>query len=198
MPGLWLRCSASVLWHHLIDGAGSATSSLSPGAPPARHCPGRSICRAVHLYYLPRLGRKVVGGLIKALSSTVFCIGQLSSTRPTCASLAHLCGGRRHLSAIGLYKPIVEFAGAGATVPSWVWPSRRPGHDQSSGRRACWAPCNGITAAAAGIAAAMFFGLLVASSSSQERLMSRAKSGLCPCFSIRFDFYASSGRSQST
>lgn len=68
------------------------------------------------------------------------------------------------LSALGLYGPLVSFAGAGATVPLTGF-----GHTLAQGAiRAVQetgvlgAFTGGITAAAGGIAAAIFFGFLAA------------------------------------
>ncbi len=68
------------------------------------------------------------------------------------------------LSALGLYQPIVDFAGAGATVPLTGF-----GHLLATGVKEAVAQkgilgalTGGLTAAAAGITAAMVFGLLVA------------------------------------
>ena len=68
------------------------------------------------------------------------------------------------LSGAGLYQPLVDWAGAGATVPL-----TRFGHLLARGVRraveesgALGALTGGITAAAGGITAAIFFGFLVA------------------------------------
>lgn len=68
------------------------------------------------------------------------------------------------LSALGLYQPIADFAGAGATVPLTGF-----GHLLVTGVQKAVAEkgllgalTGGLTAAAAGITAAMIFGLLVA------------------------------------
>ncbi|MGN0626204.1 MAG: stage V sporulation protein AE [Oscillospiraceae bacterium] len=68
------------------------------------------------------------------------------------------------LSALGLYQPIVDFAGAGATVPLTGF-----GHLLATGVQKAVAEkgllgalTGGLTASAAGITAAMIFGLLVA------------------------------------
>lgn len=68
------------------------------------------------------------------------------------------------LSAFGLYSPLVEFAGAGATVPLTGF-----GHSLCQGvihsvQERGWigAFCGGLTATAGGIAAAIFFGTIVA------------------------------------
>ena len=68
------------------------------------------------------------------------------------------------LSALGLYQPLVDFAGAGATVPLTGF-----GHLLAKGvreavqRDGCLgALTGGLTASAAGITAAVFFALLCA------------------------------------
>ncbi len=68
------------------------------------------------------------------------------------------------LSALGLYQPLADFAGAGATVPLTGF-----GHLLAKGVRKAVAKSGllgalsgGITAASAGITAAIFFGLLAA------------------------------------
>ena len=68
------------------------------------------------------------------------------------------------LSALGWYQPIVDFAGAGATVPLSGF-----GHVLASGVREAVAEkgllgalTGGISAASAGISAAILFGLIVA------------------------------------
>ena len=68
------------------------------------------------------------------------------------------------LSAIGLYQPLVDWAGAGASVPLTGF-----GHTLAKGIRQAVAEkgllgvfTGGFSAAAAGLCAAVFFGLLVA------------------------------------
>ena len=68
------------------------------------------------------------------------------------------------LSALGLYQPLVDWAGAGATVPLTGF-----GHTLAKGIRQAVAEkgllgvfTGGFSAAAAGLCAAVFFGLLVA------------------------------------
>lgn len=68
------------------------------------------------------------------------------------------------LSAIGLYDPLADFAGAGATVPLTGF-----GHALTNGVKKAvqeigfmGAFTGGLTATAAGIAAAVFFGALTA------------------------------------
>ena len=68
------------------------------------------------------------------------------------------------LSAVGLYQPLVDFAGAGATVPLTGF-----GHLLAKGVREAvhrggflGALTGGLTASAAGVTAAVFFALLCA------------------------------------
>ena len=68
------------------------------------------------------------------------------------------------LGAIGVYKPLVDFAGAGATIPLTGF-----GHALSTGVKKAvqeigilGAFTGGLTSTAAGIAAAVFFGTLTA------------------------------------
>ena len=68
------------------------------------------------------------------------------------------------LSALGLYQPLADWAGAGATVPLTGF-----GHALAKGIRQAVAEkgllgvfTGGFTAAAAGLCAAVFFGLIVA------------------------------------
>ncbi len=68
------------------------------------------------------------------------------------------------ISAVGLYKPLVDFAGAGATVPLTGF-----GHLLAEGIRKTIAEdgfvgifTGGMTAAAGGITAAILFGLIAA------------------------------------
>ena len=68
------------------------------------------------------------------------------------------------LSALGFYEPLVEFAGAGATVPLSGF-----GHTLAKGVRSAVAEkgflgafTGGISAAAGGISAALIFGFIVA------------------------------------
>lgn len=100
----------------------------------------------------------VVGGLI-------CCVGQalLMYTRLTSARILVLfVVSGVVLTALGVYKPLVDFAGAGATVPL-------PGFGYSLAMGAIEAVnkygilgalAGGVTRTAAGIAAAIVFGLL--------------------------------------
>ena len=68
------------------------------------------------------------------------------------------------LGALGLYKPIVDFAGAGATVPllGFGYALARGAIEGVKEMGILGAFTGGVTAAAGGIAAAVFFGYLAA------------------------------------
>ena len=68
------------------------------------------------------------------------------------------------LSAVGLYEPLVEFAGAGATVPlTGFGPVLAQGVREAVARKGLYgAVTGGTTAAAAGITAAVIFGYICA------------------------------------
>ncbi len=68
------------------------------------------------------------------------------------------------LTGIGVYEPLVEFAGAGATVPlTGFGYTLAKGVQKAVGENGLMgALSGGITGAAAGISAAMVFGLIVA------------------------------------
>ena len=68
------------------------------------------------------------------------------------------------LTAIGVYEPIVEFAGAGATVPltGFGYSLAKGVQEGVATNGLLGALSGGITATAAGIAASVFFGLLMA------------------------------------
>lgn len=101
----------------------------------------------------------VVGGLI-------CCVGQalLMYTRLTSARILVLfVVSGVVLTALGVYKPLVDFAGAGATVPLTGF-----GYTLATGVKKAVAEqglagalTGGITATAAGITAAIVFGWLV-------------------------------------
>ncbi len=102
----------------------------------------------------------LVGGLLCAIGEVLVLRTKLTPARIlVCYILAGVV-----LSAFGLYGPVVEFAGAGATVPLTGF-----GHAlcqgvlfsvQESGLIGAFT--GGLTATAGGIAAAIFFGTLVA------------------------------------
>ena len=68
------------------------------------------------------------------------------------------------LGAIGIYKPLAEFAGAGATVPLTGFGALLSKGVREAMEKDGWTGIftGGLTAAAGGITAAMVFGLLIA------------------------------------
>ena len=100
----------------------------------------------------------LVGGLICAAGQLLLLYTNLTSAR---ILVAFVTAGVV-LTALGLYEPLVEWAGAGATVPLTGF-----GYSLATGAREAveesglfGALTGGVTATAAGIAAAIFFGLL--------------------------------------
>lgn len=104
----------------------------------------------------------VVGGAICVIGQLLI---DLTSHKITPAHiLVGFVSGGAVLSAVGLYKPLVDFAGAGATVPLLGF-----GHLLAQGaikgaqtKGILGAFAGGIEATAVGIAAAVIFGYLVA------------------------------------
>lgn len=102
-----------------------------------------------------------------------FClIGQIlidkTSLTPAKILVGYVTGGVL-LSAIGVYKPLADWAGAGASVPLTGF-----GHSLAEGvkeqvaqKGLLGAFTGGLTACAAGIAAAIFFGLLASFTAKQ-------------------------------
>ena len=102
----------------------------------------------------------LVGGLLCAIGQVLIMKTQLTSAR---ILVGYVTAGVI-LGALGLYKPIVDFAGAGATVPLTGF-----GNTLAKGVREAvkeqgilGALTGGLKASAAGIAAAVFFGFLAA------------------------------------
>jgi len=100
----------------------------------------------------------VVGGLICCVGQTLLMFTKLSSAR----ILVMFVVAGVVLTALGLYKPLVDFAGAGATVPLLGF-----GYSLASGaiqavqtEGLLGAFTGGIVRTSAGIAAAVLFGLL--------------------------------------
>ncbi len=101
----------------------------------------------------------LVGGFICLLGQILIDYTKLTPAR---ILVAYVVGGVV-LTAIGVYQPIVEFAGAGATVPLTGF-----GYSLANGVKEAIAQygfigimCGGLTATAAGITAAMFFGFIM-------------------------------------
>lgn len=102
------------------------------------------------------------------LCGGVLCIiGQLlidrTSLTPARILVAYVVAGVV-LGGLGLYKPLIDWAGAGATVPLTGFGSLlAKGVKQAVAQKGLiGALTGGITAAAGGITAAVFFGFLVA------------------------------------
>lgn len=101
-----------------------------------------------------------IGGLICVLGQLLIDYTKLTPAR---ILVAFVTAGVV-LTAVGAYEPLVEFAGAGATVPLSGF-----GYTMAKGVQKAIAAdgflgifTGGVTAAAAGIAAAVFFGYLAA------------------------------------
>jgi len=101
-----------------------------------------------------------VGGLLCAIGQILIAKTKLTPAR---ILVAYVCAGVL-LTAIGVYEPIVKYAGAGATVPI-------SGFGYSLGKGVMKAVTEqgfigvftgGIAGTAAGLAAAMFFGYFFA------------------------------------
>ena len=102
----------------------------------------------------------VVGGAICAIGEVLVLKTRLTPAR---ILVGYIVAGVI-LSALGLYAPLAEFAGAGATVPLTGF-----GHALTNGVKKAvqeigfmGAFTGGLTSTAAGIAAAVFFGSLAA------------------------------------
>ena len=100
-----------------------------------------------------------VGGLFCVLAQIL-----IDKTRLTPARILsfYVCAGVG-LTALGVYKPLVDFAGAGATVPLTGFGfSLANGVVEAVNKYGLLgALCGGLTATAAGIAAAIFFGFIM-------------------------------------
>ena len=102
----------------------------------------------------------LIGGAICAVAQILIDKTRLTPAR---IMVTYVCAGVA-LSALGLYAPLVDFAGAGATVPITGF-----GHTLAKGvvkavneRGFIGALTGGITAASGGIAAAIVFGYIAA------------------------------------
>lgn len=102
----------------------------------------------------------LVGGTLCAIGQVMIDYTKLTPAR---ILVMYVCAGVV-LGGLGIYKPLVEFAGAGATVPLTGF-----GYLLSEGVREAVARdgmlgalTGGLTASAAGITAAILFGFIVA------------------------------------
>lgn len=102
----------------------------------------------------------VVGGLLCAFGQLLILKTKLTSAR---ILVGYVTAGVI-LGALGIYKPLVEFAGAGATVPltGFGYILAQGAMEGARNEGLLGAFTGGVTAGAGGIAAAVFFGYLAA------------------------------------
>lgn len=101
-----------------------------------------------------------VGGILCAIGQVLILKTQLTSAR---ILVGYVTTGVI-LGALGIYKPLVDFAGAGATVPllGFGYSLARGSLEAVREIGVLGAFTGGITATAGGISAAIFFGYLAA------------------------------------
>ena len=101
-----------------------------------------------------------VGGAICVVGELLMCYTRLTPAR----ILVIFVTAGVVLTAVGLYKPLVEIAGAGATVPltGFGYSLATGAIEGAQNEGLIGAITGGIKATAAGIAAAVFFGNLFA------------------------------------
>ncbi len=102
----------------------------------------------------------VVGGILCAIGQVFILKTQLTSAR---ILVGYVTAGVI-LGALGIYKPIIDFAGAGATVPltGFGYTLAHGAIEAAKEQGVLGAFTGGVTAAAGGIAAAVFFGYIAA------------------------------------
>ena len=102
----------------------------------------------------------VVGGLICSIGQILIMKTKLTSAR---ILVGYVTAGVI-LGALGLYKPLIDFAGAGATVPltGFGYLLSKGAIEGAKSQGILGAFTGGVIAGAAGIAAAVFFGYLAA------------------------------------
>ena len=102
----------------------------------------------------------VVGGIICAIGQMLIMKTQLTSAR---ILVGYVTAGVI-LGALGLYKPLIDFAGAGATVPltGFGYTLAHGAMEAAKTEGILGAFTGGVVAAAGGIAAAVFFGYFAA------------------------------------
>lgn len=103
----------------------------------------------------------LVGGAFCAIGQVLIDYTKLTPAR---ILVAYVCAGVV-LGAVGLYQPIVDFAGAGATVPltGFGFLLAKGVKEAVATDGILGALTGGLTASAAGIAAAILFGFIIAS-----------------------------------
>ena len=109
---------------------------------------------------IPYLKAFLVGGAFCAVGQVFIDYTKLTPAR---ILVAYVVAGVI-LGGLGVYQPIIDFAGAGATVPlSGFGALLAKGPREAIGEKGLLGVLSGgLTASAAGIAAAIFFGLLAA------------------------------------
>lgn len=102
----------------------------------------------------------VVGGAICAIGQLLLMKTQLTSSR----ILVGFVTAGVILGALGLYKPLIDFAGAGATVPllGFGYTLANGAMEAAKSEGILGAFTGGVVAGAGGIAAAVFFGYIAA------------------------------------
>lgn len=102
----------------------------------------------------------VIGGLICVVGQLLIDLTKLTPAR---ILTSYVVAGVA-LGGLGLYKPLVDFAGAGATVPltGFGYLLSKGVRDAVDEKGIIGIFTGGFTSAAAGVAAAIFFGLLAA------------------------------------
>ena len=102
----------------------------------------------------------VVGGLLCAFGQLLILKTKLTSAR---ILVGYVTAGVI-LGALGIYKPLVDFAGAGATVPltGFGYLLAKGAIEGAKSDGLLGAFTGGVTAGAGGLAAAVFFGYLAA------------------------------------
>lgn len=102
----------------------------------------------------------VVGGALCAIGQVMIMKTQLTSAR---ILVGYVTAGVI-LGALGLYKPLIDFAGAGATVPltGFGYLLAKGAMEAAKTDGILGAFTGGVVAGAGGISAAVFFGYLAA------------------------------------
>ena len=101
-----------------------------------------------------------VGGIICAIGQLLLMKTQLTSAR---ILVGYVTAGVI-LGALGLYKPVIDFAGAGATVPltGFGYTLAHGAMEAAKTQGVLGAFTGGVVSAAGGISAAVFFGYFAA------------------------------------
>ena len=102
----------------------------------------------------------VVGGILCAIGQFLIMKTKLTSAR---ILVGYVTSGVL-LGALGLYKPLIDFAGAGATVPlaGFGYTLSHGAMEAARSEGILGAFTGGVVASAGGITAAVFFGYLAA------------------------------------